>query len=214
MLQMAFADQSISAFVDALASAEPTPGGGTAAAVAGAIGTALLMMVGGLPRTRGNSDTERVQLSEARAALTAIRHRMLALADEDTDAYNRVMAAYKLLKATDEQKAARKEAIRVAMRAATEAPLETLRATAEAVKISRVVAQFGNPSAASDVRVALELLEAAAAGASANVEINLTSMDDEAYRKASASTMIELGNTLSEDCAAARAALNAPQPLS
>ena len=210
---MRFAEDSISAFLDALASAEPTPGGGTAAAVVGAIGTSLLMMVAGLPKTRTNADTERVQLSEARAALTGVRQRLLALADDDTSAYNRVVAAYRLAKSTDAEKTARKQAIAEAMRAATEAPLETLRATTEAVKHGRVVAQYGNPSASSDLRVAFEVLEAAAAGASANVEINLTSVDDEAYRKATASTMIELGNVLSEHAAAARAALNTPQAV-
>jgi formiminotetrahydrofolate cyclodeaminase len=208
---MRFADQSISAFVDALASAEPTPGGGTAAAVAAAIGAALLMMVAGLPKTRGNTDAERTRLSEARAALTSVRQRMLALADEDTDAYNRVVAAYRMPKSNEADKKARQQAIDAGMRAATEAPLETLRTAAEAVSHAHVVAQFGNPSAASDVRVALELLEAAAAGASANVEINLTSLDDEAYRRATASAMIELGNVLSEHVAAARAALNVAQ---
>ena len=209
---MGFADQSISAFVDALASPEPTPGGGTAAAVAGAIGSALLMMVAGLPKTRGNSDAERAQLAEARAALTSVRQRMLVLADADTEAYNQVVAAYRLPKATDADKAARKQAVATAMRAATETPLDTLRTTAEAVRIAHVIAQFGNPSAASDIRVALELLEAAAAGASANVETNLTSISDDAYRKATASTMIEIANRLSENVASARAALNTPQP--
>lgn len=208
---MRFADHSISSFVEALASPEPTPGGGTAAAVAGAIGAALLMMVAGLQRTRGNTDAERVQLAEARAALTSVRDRMLALADEDTLAYNSVVDAYRLPKGSDGEKAARKQAVSTAMRAATEAPLETLRTVAEAVKHALVIARFGNPSAASDVRVALELLEAAAAGASANVEINLTSAGDDAYRKATASAMIELANTLSEKVAAARGALNVPQ---
>lgn len=202
-----FADHSISAFVEVLASPEPTPGGGTASAVAGAIATALLMMVSGLPKTRNNNDAERVQLAESRAALTSVRERFLVLADEDSEAYNKVVAGYRMPKSNDAEKAARKQGIAAGMRAATEAPLETLRTAAAAVTHSRVVAQFGNPSAASDIRVALELLEAAAAGAAANVEANLTSLDDEAFRKAAASEMIEAGNKITEDVAAARAAL-------
>jgi formiminotetrahydrofolate cyclodeaminase len=202
-----FADQTISAFVEALSSAEPTPGGGTASAVAAAIATALLMMVAGLPKTRSNSDEERTALSEARAALTSIRDRLLVLADEDTDAYNTVIAAYRLPKATEMDKSARKGAIATAMRAATDAPLETLRTAREAVAQAKVVAEYGNPSAVSDVRVALELLEASAAGAAANVEVNLTSLDDEGFRKSAASAMIELGNQITEGVAAARAAL-------
>src|SRR5262245_2857204 len=145
-----FADHSISAFLDALASPEPTPGGGTAAAVAGSVGVALLMMVAGLSKTRGNNDTERSRLSEARAALTSVRHRLLVLADEDADAYNRVVTAYRLPKASDQEKAARKQAIAEGMKAATETPLNTLRVVAEAGPHAHVVAQFGNPSAASD----------------------------------------------------------------
>jgi formiminotetrahydrofolate cyclodeaminase len=202
-----FADQSLSAFLDALASPDPTPGGGTAAAVGGALGVALLMMVAGLPRTRGNTDAERVQLGETRAALAGARDRLLTLADTDTAAYNTVTAAYRLPKSTDEEKAARKQAVQQAMRAATDAPLDILRAVAEAMAHAKVVAALGNPSASSDVRVALELLEAAGAGASANVEINLTTLQDDSYRKTSASTMIELSNQLTEHSAAARGVL-------
>jgi methenyltetrahydrofolate cyclohydrolase len=206
-----FADHSISAFLDALGSSDPTPGGGTAAAVTGAIGVSLLMMVAGLPRTRGNTDAERVQLGETRAALVGARDRLLRLADTDTEAYNAVTAAYRLPKGTDEEKAARKQAIERAMQGATDAPLDILRAVAEAMGRARVVGEFGNPSASSDVRVALELLEAAGAGAAANVEINLTALQDDAFCKAAASAMIELSNQLSADSAAARATLTPTQ---
>ncbi len=202
-----FADLSISAFVDALASPQPTPGGGTVAALAGAMGASLLMMVSGLPKTRGNTETERETLGKARAAIVPLRDRLLALADEDAEAYDRVVAAYRLAKGTDEEKRARKAAVQEAMRAATEAPLETLRVIAAAVDQAKTVAQFGNPSAASDVRVALELLEAAAAGAAANVETNLTSLDDAGYRKNAASIVIELTNALTEHIASTRTAL-------
>jgi formiminotetrahydrofolate cyclodeaminase len=202
-----FADLTVSAFTDALASTDPTPGGGTASAVAGAMGVSLLMMVAGLQKTRGNNDQERAALAESRAALTGIRDRLLTLADTDTEAYNKVIAAFRLPKASDEDKAARKQAIQAGTRAATEAPLEIMRTVVEGIAHGKNVAQFGNSSAASDVRVAIELLEAAASGASANVEINLTGLDDEAFRKTTASAMIELSNALTEHAAAARGAL-------
>jgi formiminotetrahydrofolate cyclodeaminase len=202
-----FADHTISSFLEALARPEPTPGGGTASAVAGAMGVSLVMMVAGLKKTRGNHDQERATLSESRAALTSVRDRLLALADTDSEAYNEVIAAYRMPKTTDDEKTARKHATQRATRAATEAPLDILRAIVEGAAHARRVAQFGNPSAASDVRVAIELLEAAAAGAAANVEINLTALDDEAYRKTTAATMIELSNRLTEHSASARAAL-------
>ena len=202
-----FADHTLSTFLDELASSKPTPGGGTAAAVGGAIGVALLMMVAGLPKTRGNTDAERVKLTEARASLVSIRDRILALADTDTDAYNQVTAAYRMAKSTDEEVAARKKAIQRAMQGATDAPLDILRLVSEAMVQARCVAEYGNPSASSDVRVALELLEAAGAGAAANVEINVTSLSDEAYKKTTVSKMMELSNRLTEHSAACRSAL-------
>lgn len=202
-----FADQTVGAFLDALATPEPTPGGGTASAVAGAMGTALLMMVAGLPRTRANTDAERSTLLEARTAFATIRTRLTDLADVDAGAFTVVMAAYRLPKATDEEKAARRQAVQRALGDATDAPLHVLRATADAMRGARVVAAYGNRSAVSDVRVAIELLEAAAAGAAANVEINLVSLDDDDYRKATAGAVLDLTNQLTENAAAARAAL-------
>jgi formiminotetrahydrofolate cyclodeaminase len=117
------------------------------------------------------------------------------------------MAAYKLAKLTEEDKNTRKQAIQLALRRASDVPLDTLRTAAEAMTHAKIVARDGNRSAASDVRVALELIEAAAAGATANVETNLVSLDDEAYRKAVAAEVLELTNKLTEDAAAARTAL-------
>jgi methenyltetrahydrofolate cyclohydrolase len=205
-----FGDKTISAFLDALASPEPTPGGGTAAAIVGSVATALLMMVAGLPKTRGNTEPERTQLADARAALATVRDRLLLLADQDADAYDSVVRAYRLPRTTDEEKVARKQAIADGLRAATDTPLDTLGAIAEVAPHARIVAQFGNPSAASDVRVALELLEAAGAGAAANVEANLGGLHDDVYRKRAASAVVDGSNLLTEQIAAARAALNAP----
>ena len=128
-----FADMSLTKFLDALSSPDPTPGGGTAAAIAGAIGTALLGMVAGLTKTRTQAEGEVKALAAARAALAETRARLMTLADVDTEAFNQVLAAYRLPKATDGEKTARKEAVQRALRAATEAPLDTLRVTAEAV---------------------------------------------------------------------------------
>jgi formiminotetrahydrofolate cyclodeaminase len=202
-----FADLSLSAFLDAVANPDPTPGGGTAAAAAGAMGCALLMMVAGLTKSRSDVENEKTALAEARARLVSVRERLMTLADADADAFNQVMAAYRLPKVTDADKLARKQNVQRALRAASDVPLETLRTAVEAMTQAKIVAQYGNRSAASDVRVALELLEAAAAGATANVETNLISLDDEAYRKSAAADVLELTNRLTEDAAAARAAL-------
>ena len=202
-----FGDLSVTQFLDALAASTPTPGGGTAAAIAAGIGTALLMMVGGLARSRTNAEEEKAALTEARAALVPLRDRLIYLADADAEAFDRVMIAYRLPKSTDADKALRKQAVQEALKVASTTPLEVLRATTQAVRLARPIAAHGNRSAVSDVRVALELLEASAAGAAANIEINIVSLDDERFRKATAADIVELTNKVTEDAAAARAAL-------
>jgi formiminotetrahydrofolate cyclodeaminase len=173
---------TVSQLLAALASPDPTPGGGTAAAIAGAMGTSLLVMVAGLAKSRNNTDEEKAALAKARAAIEPITVRLTELADADAASFDAVMAAYRLPKATDEEKAARTKAIQAALRGATEVPLETLRACATALEHARVVADNGNKSADSDVGVAIGLLQAAATGAAANVRINLEGLKDEGYK--------------------------------
>jgi methenyltetrahydrofolate cyclohydrolase len=179
-----FSDMTVAQVLAALSSPEPTPGGGTAAAIAGAMGTSLLVMVAGLAKSKNNLDEEKAALATARAAVEPITSRLMQLADADARAFNDVMAAYRLPKLSDDDKAARTRAIQAALRGATEIPLDTLRACADALAHARVVADYGNQSAASDVGVAIGLLKAAAEGAAANVRINLTGLKDEAFKTA------------------------------
>ncbi|HKX89676.1 MAG TPA: cyclodeaminase/cyclohydrolase family protein [Sphingopyxis sp.] len=178
----AFAGMTVSQLLAALASPDPTPGGGTAAAIAGAMGASLLVMVAGLAKSKHNTDEEKAALSTARQALEPIVAALTDLADRDTTAFDAVMAAYRLPKATDDEKAARTRQIQAALRGATEVPLETLRACVAAIDHGRVVQDFGNPSAESDAGVAMGLLRAAADGAAANVRINLVSLKDENFK--------------------------------
>ena len=168
----------------ALASPEPTPGGGTAAALAGAMGTSLLVMVAGLAKSKNNTDDEKAALATARAAIEPITARLIELADADAASFDAVMAAYRLPKATDEEKAARTRAIQSALKGATEVPLETLRTCTNALAHSRAVLDYGNASAESDTGVAIGLLQAAASGAAANVRMNLGGLKDEAFKAA------------------------------
>ncbi|HTH25912.1 MAG TPA: cyclodeaminase/cyclohydrolase family protein [Vicinamibacterales bacterium] len=179
-----FADMTVSQLLAALGSPSPTPGGGTAAAIAGAMGTSLLVMVAGLAKSKNNTDDEKAALSKARAAIEPITAQLTDLADADAASFDAVMAAYRLPKATDEEKAARARAIQAALRGATEVPLRTLRACANALQQARVVADYGNPSAESDVGVAIGLLKAAATGAAANVRSNLGGLKDETFKSA------------------------------
>ena len=190
-----FADMTVAQLLAALASPDPTPGGGTAAAIVGAMGTSLLLMVTGLATSKTNSDDEKSALAAARAALEPIAKTLTDLADADTQAFNEVMAAYRLPKVTDDDKAARTRAIQAALRGATDIPLQTLRACAEAIAHGRAVADYGNRSAASDAGVAIGLLKAAADGAAANVRINLTGLKDEAYTGATGAETARLAES-------------------
>ena len=146
------------------------------------MGTALLVMVAGLPKTRTNTDEARAALDGVRAELLPLRVSLEVCADRDAEAFDAVMAAYRLPKATDEDKASRKTAIARAMQGATEVPLQTLRLACRALALGETVAQHGNVSAASDVGVAASLLYAASEGAAANVRINLGAWSEEKFR--------------------------------
>jgi formiminotetrahydrofolate cyclodeaminase len=174
-------ERRVDDLLQAFRSPDPTPGGGSAAALAGAIGASLLAMVAGLPKSRAatEEDVERLQAAGRRCA--AIAGDLTTLVDRDSEAYDLVVGAYKQPKGTDEEKAARSAAIQKAMRAAIAAPLDVMRACAAAAEQGVVVAALGNPSASSDVRVGFELLGAGLRGAKLNVEINLGSVKDAAY---------------------------------
>ena len=178
---MKLTERRVDDLLQAFRSPDPTPGGGSAAALAGAIGASLLAMVAGLPKSRAatEEDVERLQAAGRRCA--AIAGDLTTLVDRDSEAYDLVVGAYKQPKGTDEEKAARSAAIQKAMRAAIAAPLDVMRACAAAAEQGVVVAALGNPSASSDVRVGFELLGAGLRGAKLNVEINLGSVKDAAY---------------------------------
>jgi formiminotetrahydrofolate cyclodeaminase len=173
-------DETVTELLNAFSAPDPTPGGGSASALAGAVGASLLAMVSALPRTRHGSDDDRAVLGGLRDVLISARDRLATLVDEDATAYGEVVASYRLPKGTDEERAARTAAVQRAVRRATDVPLEVMRTCATAVAAAREVAARGNPSAASDVRVGLELLLAGLRGARENVAINLGGLADPA----------------------------------
>ena len=204
-----FSNLTVSELLAALSSADPTPGGGTASAIAGAMGVSLLIMVTGLAKSKTNTDEEKASLAAARGALEPVRAELMRLADADTEAFDEVMAAYRRPKGTDDEKAARTEAIQGALRTATTTPLETLRSCAEAMRHGVAVAASGNRSASSDVGVAVGILEAAAAGAEANVRTNLPSLNDEAFKADAQAEIARLTAATAASSRAARLALSA-----
>jgi methenyltetrahydrofolate cyclohydrolase len=165
----------------AFRSSEPTPGGGSAAALTGAVGASLLAMVAGLPKARVQGQDEAERLSAAGMRAAGLSDRLSKLIDADSEAYNLVLTAFRLPKGTEEDKRARSVRIQEALRAATETPLDVVRACEEGIQVAKVVATFGNRNAASDVRVALELLMAGLRGAKLNVDVNLGSLTDTAF---------------------------------
>jgi methenyltetrahydrofolate cyclohydrolase len=137
--------------------------------------------VAGLPKTRHGTDEERAALTAAGVRLRPLRDELASLVDRDSEAYTSVINAYRLPKSNDAEQAARREAIAAAMRAATEAPLATMRACERVMREAETVATGGAPSAASDVAVAIELLKTAARGAALNVDTNLAAVKDTDY---------------------------------
>ena len=174
-------DKSLRELLDGFASSDPTPGGGSASALASAVGASLLQMVAALPKTRSNTEEDRAALAAASTALTAVRGRLTEAIDADSGAYDQVVAAYKLPKATDTDKSVRKGAIQRALRSATDVPLGVARLSAQALKDAKAIARHGHPGASSDVGVAIALLRAGQRGALLNVEINLGGIEDAAY---------------------------------
>ncbi len=173
---------TLTEFADALGSDKTAPGGGSAAALAGALGGALAVMVARLTLGRAKYAAQQGEMAVVEVRADLLKTKLLALVDADTAAYNQIVEAYKLPKDTDAQKAERAAAVQIAFRAATEAPLATAEACAEVLALAGQVAARGNRNAASDAAVAALLAHAGLIGAVRNVRINLGTLQDEAFR--------------------------------
>jgi formiminotetrahydrofolate cyclodeaminase len=170
-------DLGVRELLSRLGSTDPTPGGGSAAALAGAVGAALAAMVCAMPRTREGRPEERHQLDAALALARDAGARLQELVDEDSAAFDAVMAALRLPKGTDEEKAARRQALGAATVRATDVPLQTAEKCVDVLASASVAAAAGNPNAVSDARTAAALAVAGVQGALENVRINLRADD-------------------------------------
>jgi formiminotetrahydrofolate cyclodeaminase len=175
------ADLPIHKFLSDIASSAPTPGGGTAAAVAGAMGSSLAEMVTALTLAREKYAASHEAMRPIARAAAAAREELLALAREDAQAYDDVVAARRLPRDTDEQKAHREERISAANRRAAEVPMRTARAAVRLLEALPELAEKGNPNAASDAGASALLLEGAAQAALLNVAINLPGISDQGF---------------------------------
>jgi formiminotetrahydrofolate cyclodeaminase len=171
-------NNTIAKFLDELASEQPTPGGGGAAAIMGAVGAALVSMVANLTIGKKNYEAFDAELKATNAAAEKVRAELTAAIDEDVVAFNGVMGAYGLPRGTDEEKAARAAAIQAALKQATDAPLRAVKACHEVIKLSAVVAEKGNVNVISDAGVAVLAANAGLRSAALNVYINAKSIKD------------------------------------
>ena len=179
---MNLSNLTVKAFLDELASASPAPGGGSVAAFAGALASALSGMAARLTLGREKLRDSWPAMEEAAAEADRLRARFLCLVDEDADAYLAVAAARKLPKATDEERRARERALAAAVLSAARVPLETLLLAGQAVGLAALVLERGNPSSITDAGSAVQAARLAAEVAAYNVRINLPQIADAAER--------------------------------
>ena len=172
---------SVREFIGELSSGNPTPGGGSVAALCGALAAALSTMVANLTVDREKYGQTRKSMEEVRMTAATLSTRFLALMQEDSDTYQKVMAAFKLPRETDGQKASRQAAIEEAMKKAAAVPLETLRASEELIRVAREAVRGGNPNAITDAAAAVQLANTTAVVASYNVQINISRIKDQAF---------------------------------
>lgn len=177
-------EQPVTQFLDELASSAATPGGGSGAAIMGALGAALVSMVCNLTIGKKNYAEVEPEMRSVLHDAEALRQRLADMVAEDIAAFNGLMAAYGLPKLSDEDKAARGAAIQHALRAATETPLACARACAEVIKLSMRAAEVGNRNVISDAGVGALAAQAALRSAALNVDINVPSLQDQAFAKA------------------------------
>jgi glutamate formiminotransferase / formiminotetrahydrofolate cyclodeaminase len=183
--------ESLSGFVAAVASSNPTPGGGSVAAHAGALAAALAQMVAGLTVGKKKYAAVDAEMRDLAVRASALGNTLSALVARDATAYATVAAAYKLPAESVDQQREKAARIDEALLHAAEVPLETARACADVAELALAVAERGNTNAASDAGVAALLAEAGCVGASYNVRINVGSLSDKSRGAALSATVQE-----------------------
>ncbi len=190
-MEKRLSELTVRTFVEHLATSDPVPGGGSAAAMAGAMGAALVHMVVELTMGRPAADGNEDALTRTRSAAVAWQSELINLAELDANAYDAVVRARKLPRETERQRDVRSVHIAASLREATRIPLATARAASEVLDLAEGLAPIGNRNAVSDVGVAALLAVAALRGAALNVQINLPYISDDEPLRAGAEEEIE-----------------------
>lgn len=172
---------TIKEFINKVISNDPVPGGGSVSALNGALAGALAAMVANLTIGRKKYAEVNDIMVELSSRFEKLSSRLIEDVDRDSDAYNRVFAAFKMPKDTDEEKQVRCEAIQRETKYAAQVPMEVARAVYEVLPMIDTVAQKGNSNAVTDACVSMMCARTAILGALLNVRINLTSIKDEAF---------------------------------
>ena len=174
-------DMTCEGFANETASESPAPGGGSIAAYMGSLGAALGTMVANLSSHKPGWDAKWRYFSDVAEKGQRLKDELIHLVDEDTNAFNKIMNAFGLPKGTDEEKAARKQAIQEATKYATEVPFRTVQRSFEVFEICELMIKKGNPNSVTDGAVGVLCAEAAVTGAYLNVKINASSLDDKEF---------------------------------
>ena len=193
---------TVDQFLDELASAHPTPGGGSAAAVMGATGAALVSMACSVSIGKKGCEAAEAQLQAVRAESETLRQRLGAMADGDVVAFETLMAGYKLPKVTDEEKARRAAAIQTGLRQATEVPLACARDCAKVIALARRAGELGYRGVISDAGVGVLAAYAALRSAALNVYTNAPSLDDQAFAQRATEELRKLTESSAQECEA------------
>jgi formiminotetrahydrofolate cyclodeaminase len=183
---------SLRTFMQELSSGSATPGGGSVAALCGAMGAALSAMVARLTRGRERFGDAWERMGQIERTADDLVERFLLLAQQDTEAYREVMAALRFPRESEEEKSLRDEALQKAMKKATEIPLETLRFSEKLVQMAREAVEHGNPVTLTDAGAAVRLAHAAAAVAAYNVRINLAALKDNSFVEGCKKEVLEI----------------------
>ena len=185
-------DKKISNFLDELASNSPTPGGGSVAALAGALGAGLISMVGNLTVGKKKYEDVEEDIKKILSSSEKLRYELSQLIEEDVKAFNNFMATYKMPKETEDEKKIRAEKVQESLIEAAKVPLKVAYKCLDILSLSKEVAEKGNINVVSDAGVAVLMAEAALESAILNVTINLRMIKDEKVRTELSSSIKEI----------------------